>query len=235
MKYKPWKRPDITRANRIITVTRRPDDAAARVDLVFYADKIRRFLRVQSHRLRQILKLARTKELESVPLPANVEQVIIDTREELKSMVKSGVTRIHSTSPGSREAVIDSSKHRPTPQVPVVVIGRMSGNGDELRTLNGNSFTSPYIELEVDELGGRPRRFYGTDIPRAIKDSGAIAGDRVQLKQLGSVPCKARATENMGNDLQPRKNRQRYYNAFEIEVLGRSVQPDSDSPRAFVD
>lgn len=235
MKYKPWKRPDITRASRIITVTRKPDDAAARIDLVFYADKIRRFLRIQSHRLRQMLKIARTRELESVPLPANIEQVIIDTREELKSMVKTGVTRINSSSLGSREAGTETPKHKPTPQEPVVVIGRMSGNGEELRTLKGNSFTSPYIELEVDELGGRPRRFYGVDIARAIKDSGAMAGDRVRLKQLGSVPFKARATENIGNDLHPKKNRQRYYNAYEIEVLGRSVQPDSDSSHAYTE
>ncbi len=235
MKYKPWKRPPIKRSDRIITVRRAPNDIAARIDLVFGEGRIRRFLRVQSHRLRQLLKLARSKELEPVPLPANVEQVIIDSREELKSMVKSGVTRLNATPPGNRDASAEKPDHRPTPQEPVVVVGRMSGSGEELRNLRNKSFTSPYIELEVDELGGRPRRFYGVDIPRAIKESGAMAGDRVRLKQLGSVPFKSQTDEATGDGVRPSTKRRKYYNAYEIEVVGRSIQPASDSAHAFTD
>lgn len=227
MKYKPWKRTPIKRSDHIITVRRSSNDMAARIDLVFGEGKIRRFLRVQSHRLRQLLKLARTKELEPVPLPANVEQVIIDSREELKSVVKCSVTRIASHSHDKRAATTVQSDHRTTPQEPVVVVGRMCGSGEELRKLGNNSFTSPYIELEVDELGGRPRRFYGVDIPRAIKESGAMAGDRVRLKQLGSVP-------SFSDGISSNK-RTHFMNAYEIEVVGRVMHSSSDSPHAYTD
>ncbi|MHB8697759.1 MAG: hypothetical protein ACYC9J_06945 [Sulfuricaulis sp.] len=227
MKYKPWKRPPIKRSDRIITVKRTPNDIAARIDLVFGEGRIRRFLRVQSHRLRQLLKLARTKELEPVPLPANVEQVIIDSREELKLVVKTGVTRLNASFPEKRPAHADKPDPRPTSREPVVVAGRMSGSGEELRSLRNKSFTSPYIELEVDELGGRPRRFYGVDIPRAIKESGAMVGDRVRLKQLGYVPAFSDGASS--------NKRAKLMNAYEIEVVGSAMQSASDAPAAYTE
>lgn len=239
MKYTPWKRPPLVRANRIITVNRRQGDVVARIDLVFYADKIRRFLRLQSRRLRQMLKKARSLELEPVPLPANVEQVVIDSREELKLLTRNGTTRLDVSAfarrsvPAPTQEVTHPDQHRE----PVVVVGRVLSFGDDQRTLGDKSFQSPYLDLEVDELGGHPRRFWGTDLPRAIRTAGANIGDRIKLKQLGSVPYKITRSDHHGDAGGAWAHRRRYYNAYEIEILNRGVfaGAENDPVRAFTD
>lgn len=232
MKYKPWKRPPLVPSNRIITVRRAKGDAAASIDLVFYADKIKRFLRLQSHRLRQMLRLARTTELDSVSLPANVEQVIIDAREELKQFTKTGSTRLSMTSKPSGKPVQHGVSSQPQD---AVVVGRLINAGEDMNTLGDRSFMSPFVELEVDELGGRPRRFWGKDLPRALKDSGAMVGDRIRLKQLGTVPVKS--PYESGAEAPNWKKKSMYLKIFEIEVLEHASlgQGESNEARVFSD
>jgi hypothetical protein len=229
MKYKPWKRPPLVRSNRIITVRRSRGDAAASIDLVFYADQIKRFLRLQSRRLRQLLRLPRTTELEPVSLPANVEKVIIDARTELQQVTKTGTTRLGMTSKPANNPVQPGVASHPQD---AVVVGRLINAGEDQNTLGDRSFMSPFVELEVDELGGRPRRFWGKDLPRALKDSGAVIGDRIRLKQLGTVPVKSQ--RDPGGEAPNWKRKSVYLNVFEIEVLEHATLGQGESNETLV-
>lgn len=229
MEHNPWKRPRIEKSPRILTVTRRPGDTAARIDLYFFRDRIVRFLRLSSHRLRTMLGMARTTELSPITRPANVEQVIMDTRKELHQITRTTRVTPIAAHPRFREQATQANHEAATPQrdrAPVTVSGTLVTHGSTERKLRGKAFDQYYVDLAVEELGGQTQRFWGADLERCITQCGAQQGDRVRLQQHGAVPVTVRGGNGESG------GRSAYKNAFHMERLERAEGADLGRPAA---
>lgn len=183
-----------------------------RIDLVFYPDRIRRFLRISSRRLRSMLRMPRTTELPEVKRPADTERLILDARAELKRVTDTVPRRQHRVQPlnpapraveaSATEPVKSATQpkqaavppagapaHDSKAQRPVEVCGFLDESGVGTRRMHKRSFEQFFIKVRVDDLNGEPVQMWGADLQRALRESGATVGDRITVKHLGMVPC----------------------------------------------
>jgi len=235
-----WKRkPPFELPLRIKSVRRTVRDRRMRIDLVFYRDTVKRYLRITNERLRHLLKMPRTTTLSDVKRPVAIDQLILDAQRELALLAGRVPTRSATTSLGGREVTrfkeVGGTVTTPTlerspvkEREPVTVTGTLCGFGHTQRALNGKSINQYYIDIKIDVLNGETSRFWGADLERAIREANAENGDSITLRQHGTVPCIVPEEITNQDGTKERTTRKTFKNAYVIQKLGSTNTAGAD-------
>lgn len=184
-----------------------------RIDLLFFKDKIKRVLVIHSDKLRGMLRKPRRVELPDVTRPADPQQVIREAREELvqiairnprKPRVQTldsaraeseathaavrRTTAVSAQAAGSSQSIAPYAGRADKPHKTTEAIGTLTAFGAGKRDLHGKLINQFYVDVTDDE-SGKVIRLWGTDLQRAMSEAKAVAGDRIQVRDFGYVPC----------------------------------------------
>jgi len=180
----------------VLTVRRSKRDRSMRIDIVFYKDVIKRYLRITSEALRQKLKMPRTTELPPLNHHNGLDRLILEAKQELNRVGSQLPPRQATTRIGkARDTVsvppfgaVETARPKAARQ-PVEITGTLVESGVGERALHGKTIRQFYVEVRVNDLNGQVQRFWGEDLRRALKEAGAKPGDEILLGQCGTVPC----------------------------------------------
>lgn len=98
------------------------------------------------------------------------------------------------TAPISKDAADDApaKPHLPKAKGGVVYQGKLVRFGIEPRTLaGGKRIDQFFIDISMNDLGDGVHRLWGTDLERALRDSGAKPGNSIKVVHVGNVKLPA--------------------------------------------
>jgi hypothetical protein len=200
-------------AARIISVRRHKGDHAMRIDLLFFRDKIKRVLVITSDRLRGLLRKPRRIELPDVQRPADTQLVIREAHNELMQLSSSNPRKqrvqaldtaravseeahaavrraVGASAPvaGNSNVTAGIAGKTEKPRKTTDAIGTLTAFGRDKREMHGKMITHFFVDV-TDDASGKVTRLWGTDLQRALAEAKAVAGDRIQVRDFGYVPC----------------------------------------------
>lgn len=183
------------------------NERRVRIDILYYGDKVVRFLKITSAKMRDKLKRSRVTRLPDVPVTQKHEQIVSEAKQYLKDLVrdvKKDAKVYQFPKPYRSEAVntMPSSEAPRDAQVPQgwTLAGTLVAAGKEWRQRSRKSKRFQQFCIDVQAKPNEsPIRLWGGDLRRAINEAGAHVGDTIEVRSLGQTLCTINEKVTLGD------------------------------------
>jgi hypothetical protein len=165
-----------------------PNERRIRIEVLYYPDRIVRKLKITDQRMRDRLGKARVTNLPDLPKTMNTDEVFHDCRRTL-IQIKQALRKTTPVIRTDEVGFVPMSSGPVARDIPMpkgwTLTGILAKYGYEKKhDCSGNSFKQFCIHVTVPGESA-PKQVWGADLRRALRDSGAVIGDEIDVRSLG--------------------------------------------------